>query len=135
MLSKKTKYGLRALIYLARQEKGKPIQISEISKAEHISRKFLENILLILRKNGFLESKQGKYGGYSLSKSPKDIKITTIMRVLEGPIAMVPCVSLNYYETCDDCKDEKTCSINNLMVEVRDSMLSVFNNKTLEDLM
>lgn len=134
MLSKKTKYGLRALTYLAKQEAGKPIQISEISKAEHISRKFLENILLTLRKNGFLESKQGKYGGYYLSKSPKDIKITSIMRILEGPIAMVPCVSLNYYQTCDDCKDEETCSISSLMIEVRDSMLKIFDNKTLQDL-
>ena len=134
MLSKKTKYGLKALTYLAQQEDGKPIQISEISKAEQISRKFLESILLTLRKNSFLGSKQGKYGGYYLLKHPKDITITSIMRVLEGPIAMVPCVSLNYYETCDDCPDEATCSIHGLMIEVRDSTLKIFNNKTLEDL-
>ena len=109
MLSKKTKYGLKALTYLARQEDNKPVQIGAIAKSENISQKFLESILLTLRKNGFLGSKKGKGGGYYLIREPEDIKMTAVIRVLEGPIAMVPCVSLNYYEKCDDCKDEKTC--------------------------
>ncbi|GGH40991.1 Rrf2 family transcriptional regulator [Mangrovimonas yunxiaonensis] len=134
MLSKKTKYGLKALTYLARQEGDKPVQISEISEHENISRKFLESILLTLRKNGFLGSKKGKTGGYYLLKDPKDIKMVAVMRILEGPIAMVPCVSLNFYEKCDDCPDENTCSVNKLMLEVRDSTLNIFNNKSLADL-
>jgi Rrf2 family protein len=134
MISKKTKYGLKALTYLARQENNLPVQIGVISKAENISQKFLESILLTLRKNGFLGSKKGKGGGYYLLKDPKDIKMSAIMRILEGPIAMVPCVSLNFYEKCDDCPDENACAVHNLMIEVRDSTLHIFNNRSLADL-
>jgi len=134
MISKKTKYGIKAMTYLARQEDRKPVQIGVISKNENISQKFLESILLTLRKNGFLGSKKGKGGGYYLLKDPKDIKMASIMRILEGPIAMVPCVSLNFYETCSDCPDENACAVHNLMIEVRDSTLNIFNNKSLADL-
>ncbi|WP_370214619.1 RrF2 family transcriptional regulator [Mesoflavibacter profundi] len=134
MLSKKTKYGLKALTYLAKQEPNTPVQISAISESENISRKFLESILLTLRKNGFLGSKKGKNGGYYLLKDPSQIKLAPIMRILEGPIAMVPCVSLNFYEKCDDCPDETTCAVHKLMIEVRDNTLSIFNNKSLSDL-
>jgi Rrf2 family protein len=134
MLSKKTKYGIKALTYLARQDSRKPVQIATISKSENISTKFLETILLTLRKNGMLGSKKGIGGGYYLLKDAKDIQMTTVMRVLEGPIAMVPCVSLNYYEKCDDCPDEGTCSVHKLMIQVRDSSLNVFKNTTLADL-
>ena len=134
MISKKTKYGLKALTYLARQENNQPVQIGVISKSENISQKFLESILLTLRKNGFLGSKKGKGGGYYLLKKPEDIKMSAIMRILEGPIALVPCVSLNFYETCDDCPDEKACAVHNLMIEVRDSTLNIFNNRSLADL-
>ncbi|PCH52040.1 MAG: transcriptional regulator [Flavobacteriaceae bacterium] len=131
MLSKKTKYGLKALSYLAKQKPNVPILISDISTSENISRKFLESILLSLKKNGILSSKKGKGGGYFLLKKPSEIKISTVMRVLEGPIAMLPCVSLNYYEKCEDCKNEEFCSLNTLMAEVRDSMLKILENKTL----
>lgn len=134
MLSKKTKYGIKALTYLARQENKTPVQIAKISESENISLKFLESILLSLRKTGFLGSKKGKGGGYYLLREPKDIKMTEIMRVLEGPIAMVPCVSLNFYEKCDDCPDENLCAIHELMLKVRDSTLSIFRNTTLADL-
>jgi len=134
MISKKTKYGIKALTYLARQENNHPVQIGVISKSENISQKFLESILLTLRKNGFLGSKKGKGGGYYLLKKPEDIKMSAIMRILEGPIALVPCVSLNFYETCDDCPDEKTCAVHNLMIQVRDSTLNIFNNRSLADL-
>jgi len=122
------------MTYLARQEDRKPVQISVISKEENISQKFLESILLTLRKNGFLGSKKGKGGGYYLLKDPEDIKMAPVMRILEGPIAMVPCVSLNFYETCADCPDENACAVHNLMIEVRDSTLNIFNNKSLADL-
>ena len=131
MLSKKTKYGLKALSYLAKQDQHVPVLISDISESENISKKFLESILLTLKKNGILASKKGKGGGYYLLKSPKDIKISTIIRLLEGPIAMLPCVSLNYYEKCDDCISEERCSLNILMAEVRDSTLKILENKTL----
>lgn len=129
----KTKYGLKALSYLAKQDINIPVLISEISESENISKKFLESILLILKKNGILASRKGKGGGYYLLKKPSEIKISSIIRVLEGPIAMLPCVSLNYYEKCDDCTNEEQCSLNRLMVEVRDSTLKILENKTLED--
>lgn len=134
MLSKKTKYGLKALTFLARQESKKPVQIAEISKHENISQKFLESILLSLKKTGILGSKKGKGGGYYLIKDPSEIFMTDVIRVLEGPIAMLPCVSLNFYEKCDDCPDENACSVHKLMIQVRDSTLLIFRNTSLEDL-
>ncbi|SHI93328.1 RrF2 family transcriptional regulator [Algibacter luteus] len=134
MLSKKTKYGLKALTFIARNEGDMPVQVSKIAKSEQIPSKFLEGILLTLKKAGVLGSKKGKHGGYYLRKEPSEILMTEVMRVLEGPIAMVPCVSLNYYEKCDDCPDEHKCSVHKLMIEVRDSTLKVFRNTTLADL-
>ncbi|GGD14401.1 RrF2 family transcriptional regulator [Hyunsoonleella pacifica] len=134
MLSKKTKYGLKALTFIARSGDDVPVQVSVIAKSEQIPQKFLESILLTLRKSGILGSKKGKHGGYYLRDEPSGIKMTDVMRVLEGPIAMVPCVSLNYYEKCDDCPDEHKCSVHKLMIEVRDSTLKVFRNTTLADL-
>lgn len=135
MLSKKTKYGLKALTYLARKEDGKqPVLIAEIAKEENISKKFLEVILLQLKNAGFLSSKKGKGGGYYLIKAPKDITVAALMRILEGPIAMLPCVSLNFYEKCDDCTSEEACSLSRVMIEVRDSTLKILENKTLADL-
>ena len=133
MLSKKTKYGLKALTYIARKESDDPVLISEIAKSENISQKFLESILLSLRKNGFLGSKKGKGGGYYLIKQPEEINMASVIRVLEGPIAMLPCVSLNFYEKCDDCPDEESCAVHGLMIEVRDNTLRVLENKTLAD--
>lgn len=133
MLSKKTKYGLKALTYIARKKSNHPVLISEIATNENISQKFLESILLTLRKNGFLGSKKGKGGGYYLIKEAKDITMASVIRVLEGPIAMLPCVSLNFYEKCDDCPDEQTCTVNRLMIEVRDNTLKVLENRTLAD--
>ncbi|MEN3324672.1 Rrf2 family transcriptional regulator [Mariniflexile soesokkakense] len=134
MLSKKTKYGLKALTFIARSGSDMPVQVGEIARGEQIPQKFLESILLTLRKSGILGSKKGKHGGYYLRKDPSEILMTEVMRVLEGPIAMVPCVSLNFYEKCDDCPDELLCSVNKLMIQVRDSTLEVFKNTTLKDL-
>lgn len=134
MLSKKTKYGLKALTFLAAQKGREPVQIAEIARRENISQKFLESILLSLRKTGILGSKKGKGGGYYLIKDPKEIRMTEVMRILEGPIAMVSCVSLNFYEKCDDCPDEAACSVHKLMLMVRDSALEVYRNNTLADL-
>ena len=134
MLSKKTKYGIKALTILGRQENRTPVAIAIISKSENISLKFLESILLTLRKNGILGSKKGKGGGYYLLKEPAEIPMTSIMRILEGPISMVPCVSLNFYEKCADCPDENACSVHRLMTLVRDNTLQIFRNTSLADL-
>ena len=134
MLSRRTKYGIKALTYLGRLEFGSKVQIAVISEEEHISHKFLESILLSLRKAGYLGSKKGKGGGYHLLKPANEIWMIDVIRLLEGPIALLPCVSLNFYEKCDDCPDESKCAIHNLMLEVRDSTLSVLRPKTLQDL-
>jgi Rrf2 family protein len=134
MLSKKTKYGLKALAFMARQEDKKPVQIALIAESENISHKFLESILLTLKKIGVVGSKKGKGGGYYLLKVPEEISMTDVIRQLEGPIAMVPCVSLNYYEKCDDCPDEEACSVHRLMIMIRDNTLKVLKNNTLKDL-
>lgn len=123
------------MVHLARQRDKGPIQIAEIAREEQISRKFLESILLTLRKNGLLGSRKGKGGGYYLIRDPEMIVMTDLMRILEGPIAMVPCVSLNFYEPCQDCPDEAACSVHTLMLAVRDSALQVYKNTTLADIL
>ncbi|NJM80507.1 MAG: Rrf2 family transcriptional regulator [Flavobacterium sp.] len=131
MLSRKTKYGIKALIYIAKQENLMPVLISEISEKENISKKFLEAILLDLKKIGLVGSKKGKGGGYYLLKNPKEISVATIIRFLDGPIALLPCVSLNFYEKCSDCPSEESCALNKLMIQVRDNALNVLEKKTL----
>ena len=110
------------------------LQIRTIASEENIPYKFLESILLTLKKTGFLGAKKGKGGGYYMLKEPAEMKMTDVIRTLEGPIAMLPCVSLNYYEKCDDCPDEDTCSVHKLMIQVRDNTLQIFRNTTLADL-
>jgi Rrf2 family protein len=134
MLSKKTKYGIKALTFLGRQVDNTPVAIATISKSENISLKFKESMLITLLKNVILGSKKGKGGGYYLLKSPSEIPMTAIMRILEGPISMVPCVSLNFYEKCADCPDESACAVHNLMMQVRDNTLDIFRNTSLADL-
>jgi len=134
MLSKKTKYGLKALTFIARNESDLPVPVGAIASGENIPQKFLEGILLTLRKAGILASKKGKHGGYYLRQPASEIKMTDVMRVLEGPIAMVPCVSLNFYEKCDDCPDEHQCSVHKLMIMIRDNTLKVLRDNTLADL-
>ena len=134
MLSKKTKYGIKALTFLARQEGNTPVQIAEIAKSENISLKFLESILLLLRHSGFLGAKKGKGGGYYLIKEPKDINMAHVYRILEGPIALLPCASHNFYERCEDCTDEAACAVRKLMIEVRDNTLKILESNTLADI-
>ncbi len=134
MLSKKTKYGIKALTFLARQKDNTPVQIAEIAKSESISIKFLESILLLLRHSGYLGSKKGKGGGYYLIKDPKEINMAHVYRILEGPIALLPCASHNFYEKCEDCKDEASCAVRILMTEVRDNTLMILENNSLADI-
>lgn len=133
MLSKKTQYAFKALTYLAENHQEGPVLIASIAKKKKIPLKFLENILLQLRKEGILESKKGKGGGYFFKIKPEEIALSRIMRILEGPIALLPCVSLNFYEKCKDC-DEKKCGLNRVMKMVRDNTLNVLDKKTVQDL-
>ncbi len=129
MLSKKSKYAINALLYISRRKgEERPILASEIAEGENIPHKFLEAILLDLKNAGFLRSKRGRKGGYFLKAAPEEISLAKVMRLFDGPIALLPCVSLNYYERCDECKDEKTCGIRAVFLMIRDQTL-----QTLED--
>jgi Rrf2 family protein len=134
MLSRKTKYGIKALIYLALRNNDAPASIASIADAQNIPHKFLEAILLELRKNSILGSRKGKGGGYYLLQSADQVRMSSVHRILEGPIAMLPCVSLNFYQKCDDCPDEEACAVNRLMIKVRDNTLQILENQTLADL-
>ena len=133
MISKKCKYAIKAIQYIAKNEsQGKPIFASEIAEQEGIPKKFLESILLDLRNNGILASRRGKHGGYILLKRPVEINFTDIIRIMDGPIAMLPCVSLNYYSPCFECKDEETCAIKMVFEKVRDCTLEVLTKSTFD---
>ena len=132
MISKKAKYALKALKVLT-EERGKgPILIAHIAEREAIPKKFLEAILLELRNHGILQSQKGKGGGYMLRIEPHRVNFAQVIRVIDGPIAPTPCVSLNFYVKCDDCADEETCILRPVMEQVRDANLGVYENTTLE---
>lgn len=133
MLSKKTQYALKALIYLAEKKSSGPILISEISKKKKIPLKFLESILLELKKSEILDSKKGKGGGYFFAQDPKKVPLAKVMRLIDGPIALLPCVSLHFYEKCKNC-DEKKCGLSTIMANVRDASLKILENKTVADI-
>ncbi len=133
MLSKKSQYAFKALMYLAQNTEKGPVLIAEIAKKKKIPLKFLENILLELKKAGVLESKKGKGGGYYFAVPPAQVPIAKVMRLLDGPIALLPCVSLNFYERCKNC-DEKSCGLHDMMVNVRDATLKVLEKKTVADI-
>ncbi|MBT9483386.1 Rrf2 family transcriptional regulator [Sediminibacterium sp.] len=133
MLSKKTQYAFKALTYMAEQKNVGPFLIAEIAEKKKIPLKFLESILLELKKAGILNSKKGKGGGYYFNAEPNSISLAAVMRLLEGPIALLPCVSLNFYEKCGDC-NEKKCGLNKIMAKVRDKTLSILENQTIADL-
>lgn len=133
MLSKKTQYAFRALeMLVSRYEQG-PVLISDIARKKKIPLKFLENILLQLKKDGILESKKGKGGGYFLAQKPSRVPVARVIRVVDGPIAMLPCVSLYFYQKCRNC-DEKHCGLHDIMIGVRDAQLAILEKKTLADL-
>ncbi len=133
MLSKKTQYALKALGFLAEKYGQGPVLISEISIKKKIPIKFLETILLELKQAQLLDSKKGKGGGYYLLQHPKKVNLATAIRVVGGPIALLPCVSLNFYEKCKDC-DEIVCGLNRVMAQTRDATLKILEKKTLAEL-
>ena len=134
MLSKKCKYAIHALVHLAKKYQQGPVHIQEIADKEKIPKKFLEAILLELRKAKILQSKKGKGGGYFLLKHPEDVNLIEIIRLMDGAIAMLPCVSLNYYESCEECIDEKNCSIRKAFIDVRDETLRILAGSTLKQM-
>lgn len=134
MLSKKTRYAMLALTKLAREYGNGPIPISEIATSEKIPQRFLENILLEIKKMGILGSRLGKAGGYYLIKKPEEVSLGDIVRQFEGTIAMLHCISEKAYQPCEFCKDEKNCKIRKVFKEVRDNTLSILQKTTLDQL-
>ena len=131
MLSKKCKYAIHALVYLAERYQQGPVHIQDIADHQHIPKKFLEAILLEMRNAKILHSKKGKGGGYYLYKKPEDVNLVEIIRLMDGAIAMLPCVSLNYYEPCEECRSEVICGIRDAFTGVRDETLKLLSKSTL----
>lgn len=134
MLTKKGKYGLKALIHLARLEVGETAFVADIAAKNNISKKFLDTILLELRNGGLLRSKKGPGGGYALGKPARDIFIGQAIRILDGPLAPIRCASKTAFEPCDDCDHPEDCQIRAAMTDVRDAIATILDNMTLEEL-
>jgi Rrf2 family protein len=130
MLTKKGKYGLKALVHLAQLPAGELAFVGDIATANNIPKKFLDAILGELRNAGFVISRKGKEGGYRLAKSATDIKVGHVIRVLDGPLAPIACASRTRYERCEDC-DEATCQVRHMMLEVRQAIADVLDNRSL----
>lgn len=134
MISKKTKYAFKALIHLAGAPSGQPVLIADLAREENIPRKFLEFILLSLRKGGLLQSRVGKGGGYTLALPANRITVGSIVRILEGDIAPVQCLSTTNYARCEECQDEATCGIRLTMADVNVALATVLDGLTLADM-
>jgi Rrf2 family protein len=133
-LSQKTKYALRALQVLSASYGRGPVLISDLAGQEDLPRKFLELILLQLKNNGILESKRGKGGGYRLRRDPKTVTLGQVIRIFEGPLAPIPCVSETAFRKCDECEDIATCGTRLVMREVRDATAQILDHTSLADL-
>ena len=132
-LSRKARYALRALYALANDEGNGPVLIADLAEREHIPHKFLEVILLELRNAGILRSKKGKGGGYALARAPREVTLGQIIRVVDGPLAPIPCVSERAYVRCEECVSEESCGTRMVMKEVRDAIAKILDGTTLAD--
>ena len=130
MLTKKGKYGLKALVHLSRMPPGQLVFVADIAAKNNIPKKFLDAILGELRNAGFVQSRKGKEGGYRLAKLPGEIKIGHVVRVLDGPLAPISCASRSQYQRCEDC-DEATCQVRHMMLEVRHAVAELLDNRSL----
>ncbi|MBJ6724317.1 RrF2 family transcriptional regulator [Geomesophilobacter sediminis] len=135
MLSRKTEYALRALVHLAREYHRGPVLIAELADEQKIPKKFLEAILLALKHSGILQSKKGKGGGYYLGRPPRSITFGQALRVLEGPLSPVSCLSDSAYASCPECGDEGTCGIRIVMKDVREATSRIVDRTTLADVL
>jgi Rrf2 family protein len=131
MLTRRSKYGIKALQMLAEQAGAGPVLIADLAEEQQIPKKFLEAILLDLKNHGLLESRKGKGGGYLLRRDPRDITVGDVIRLLDGPLALVPCASQTAYAPCRECVDEATCSIRWVMKRVRDATAEILDQTTL----
>lgn len=131
MLSQKCKYALQALMVLARENGEKLLLVSEIAERENLPKKFLEAILLELNRNGLVRSRRGRGGGYALAKPADLITFGQVVRIMDGPLAPLACVSINYYRRCDECRDEQACEIRRVMRRVRDAIANELDGTSL----
>jgi Rrf2 family protein len=134
MLSRKTKYAVKALLALAQREDEEPMRIADLAAQEQIPQKFLESILLTLRNQGILQSRKGKGGGYLLGRDPRTIFLGQVVRMFDGPLAPVPCASQTAYVRCADCKDEAVCGVRLAMKDVRDATARILDHTSLASL-
>ena len=134
MLSKRSKYAIKALLALADHERGEPVRIADLAHEEQIPPKFLELILLGLKNQGILQSRKGKGGGYLLARDPADIYLGQIVRMFDGPLAPVPCASQTAYVACADCPDEAVCGVHLAMKAVRDATAKVLDGTSIASL-
>ncbi len=133
MLSQKCKYALQALLTLAREPSQELLLVSDIAERERLPKKFLEAILLELNRNGLVRSRRGRGGGYALAKPADLITFGQVVRIIDGPLAPLSCVSVNYYRRCEDCRDEMTCEIRKVMRRVRDAISAELDGTSLQD--
>jgi Rrf2 family protein len=133
MLAQKTRYALRSLLYLAEGRGGAPVQLARIAETQRVPPKYLELIMLELKKAGLIRSTRGPKGGYALARPAEDISFGEIVRAMEGPIALVPCASVNFYERCGDCQDEASCAIRRAFGLVRDQTTSLLDGISLAE--
>jgi Rrf2 family protein len=133
LLSQKCKYALQALLVLAREQTDDLLLVSDIAERENLPKKFLEAILLELNRNGLVRSRRGRGGGYALAKPAAGITFGQVVRIMDGPLAPLSCVSVNYYRRCDDCRDEETCAIRKVMRRVRDAIAHELDGTSLQD--
>jgi len=134
MLTRKGKYGLKALVHLAGLPPGQLAFVTDIATANNVPKKFLDGILGDLRKAGFVRSKTGRDGGYSLARPAQDIRVGHVVRVLDGPLAPIACASRTAYQRCDDCADERKCAVRLMMLEVRNAMATILDHRTLAEM-
>lgn len=133
MISQKAKYALRALTALAQADQDQPLMISEIAVQQAIPKKFLEQILLELKRNGLVESRRGKLGGYLLQKPADHITFGEVLRLIDGPVAPLPCLSVTAYRRCEDCDGERQCEIRHVFARVADATRGVLFTTTIAD--
>jgi Rrf2 family protein len=131
MLSQKARYALRALFVLGAHKGNEPVMIADIAERANVPRKFLEQILLEMKKSGIVHSQRGKFGGYTLGRAPEDITFAEVLRAIDGPLALSPCASRTAYRKCDDCEDETTCAIRKVLLAVRDATAKILEHRTL----
>jgi Rrf2 family protein len=134
VLTKKGKYGLKAMVHLAGLEPSELAQVANIAKTNSISKKFLDHILSELRNAGLVYSKKGKGGGYALARPAHEIRVGSIVRALDGPLAPLPCASVTAFRPCDDCGDLKSCSVRLIMIEARNAIADVLDQRTLAEM-